>query len=148
MVATWTGDPVTVALPTAKADPGPVNARHVTLVSPTSWPPRLPPGEHGDVLALMRRLEDRGVRVLEFDPGTDISYFNPTGLTAFARIAGLSRPPVYDPGALRAPREAFMGRQIITPGEPGPCVDLGEGSGVFVTLGSPFDGRRICPAGG
>jgi 4-amino-4-deoxy-L-arabinose transferase-like glycosyltransferase len=148
MVATWTGEPVTVALPTAKADSGPVNSRHVTLVSPTSWPPRLPPGEHGDVLGLMRRLEARGIEVLEFDVGTDISHFNATGLTALARIAGMARPPVYDPGALRPPKEAFMGRQFITPDEPSPCIDLGDGSGVFVTLGSPFEGRRICPRGG
>jgi len=145
VAASWIGEPVRVSLPGASQDPGPVSARHVTLVSPSAWPGTLPPGEHGDVLGLMRRLEARGIEVIEFDPGTDLGYFNPTGLTAFARIAGLSRPPAYDPAALRPPHDAFMGRQFITPDLPPPCVELGDGSGVFVTLGSPFDERRICP---
>jgi 4-amino-4-deoxy-L-arabinose transferase-like glycosyltransferase len=148
VAATWIGEPVRVALPTAKADAGVVDARHVTLLSPSAWPGTLPPGRHGDVLGLMKRLEERGIDVVEFDPGTDLGYFNPSGLTALARIAGLSRPAVYNPGALQPPREVFMGRQTITAAEPPPCIELGDGSGVFVTLGSPFEGHRICPAGG
>ena len=62
-----------------------------------------------------------------------------------AMASGFVMPP--STTALTAPSEAFMGRQFITPDLPPPCVALGDGSGVFVTLGPPADGRRICAPG-
>jgi len=150
---------VRVALPGAgDSAPGPQQAGHVTLASPEAWPPTLGPGAHGDVLDLMRALRRRGVRTVEFDLDVDRPYFNPTGLTAFARVAGLRRRSRFDPfdplgrrtrrfdlRDLRAPRDAFLGRATSGRRRREACRDLGDGSAVFVTLGPPDAGRLICP---
>ena len=138
------GDPVAVKLPRASTA-SPNSARSVTIALSNAWPPALDAGSNGDLLGLMHRLKRNGVERLEFDVGVDRGYFNATGLTAFSHIAGLQRPPMYDPGALRAPRDAFMG--LLDEGVPGPavCARLPEGSGVYVTLGPPGEGRSFCP---
>jgi 4-amino-4-deoxy-L-arabinose transferase-like glycosyltransferase len=143
----WIGKPVRVALPGAyEPAPGAAVARHATFLSPEAWPATRPPGENGDLLDRMRTLKGRGVELLEFDVAVDLAHFNATGLTAFSHLAGIARPPVYDPEQLKAPREAFMGLQTTGAGQPPPCADLGDGTGVYVLLGAPSEGRRICPA--
>jgi len=155
------GDPpgVRVAFSGAReSDEGPQGVGHATLVSPEAWPPTLAPGAHGDVLDLMRALRRRGVRTVEFDLDVDLPYFNPTGLTAFARIAGLRRRSRFDPfdplrrrgrrfdlNRLRAPRDAFIGLEAPGRAARG-CRQLGDGNAIFVTLGPPSSGRRICPS--
>jgi hypothetical protein len=149
-----------VALPGAReSSQGPQRAGYATLTSAEAWPPTLDPGAHGDVLELMRALRGRGVRAVEFDLKVDLPYFNPTGLTAFARIAGLRRRTRFDPfdplgrrrrrfdlQDLRAPHDAFIGREAPVAQHREPCRLLGDGSAVFVTLGPPDGGRRICPS--
>ena len=138
------GDPPgwRVALPGAAESPGAQGARYVTVVSPEAWPAGLDAGEHGDIVDLVRALKERGVRQVEFDNSVDIAYYNSTGLTALATAAGMPRPPVYNPEALRAPGDAFIWR--AAPG-PGACRPLGDGTSIYVALGPPSSGRRICP---
>ena len=116
----------------------------MTLVSPEAWPASLPPGDGNDVLPLLRALRASGVEVVEFDPAPNLAWFNATGLSALARVAGLGRPPVYDPGSLEAPGEAFVGVQPADDPRPA-CVDLGDDLRVYVTEGSPLTGPRTCP---
>ncbi len=143
------GDPPgwRVALPGATDVPGVQSARHVTFVSPEAWPGTLDAGPHGRVLDLLRALKGQGVRRVDFDPAAQTAYFNPTGLTALAHVAGLSRPATYDPEALRAPRDAYFGRETPEPGGRAICAMLGDGTGVSVTLGPPSSGRQTCPRG-
>jgi 4-amino-4-deoxy-L-arabinose transferase-like glycosyltransferase len=151
---------VRVSLPRAReSDQGLQGVGFATLVSGDAWPPTLGPGPHGDILDLMRALRRRGVRTVEFDLDVELTYFNPTGLTAFARIAGLRRRIRFDPfdplqhrgprfdlNRLRAPRDAFIGLEPPARAARG-CRQLGEGNSIFVTLGPPSRRRRICPPG-
>ena len=139
---------IRLALPGAyTASPGVQSARYVTLVSPEAWPGTLDAGPHGRVLDLLRALKRDGVRRVDFDPAAQTAYFNPIGLTAFARLAGLPRPPTYDPEALTAPHDAYFGRETPEPGGRAICAMLGDGTGVSVTLGAPSSGRQTCPRG-
>jgi 4-amino-4-deoxy-L-arabinose transferase-like glycosyltransferase len=138
------GDPPgwRVALPGASDAPGVQSARHVTFASPEAWPGSLGPGEHGDIVDTIRALKRRGVRRVEFDVGSDVAYFNTVGLTALTTVAGVLRPPTFNPDALEAPDDAFIGRE---PTGPDSCRPLGDGTSIYVTLGPPTTGRRICP---
>jgi len=131
-----------IALPGAADTPGAQGARYVTVLSPEAWPASLDAGDHGDIVDLVRALKARGVRQVEFDNSTDVAYWNSTGLTALATVAGVPRPPVYNPEALQAPADAFVWR--AAPG-PGACKALGDGTSVYASLGPPSTGRRICP---
>ena len=131
-----------VALPGATDAPGVQSARHVTFVSPEAWPASLDPGEHGDLVDVMRALKERGVRRVEFDVGVDVAYYNSVGLTALATVAGLPRPPTYDPDTLRAPEDAFF---RLEPTGPKSCRPLTAGASIYITLGPPTSNERICP---
>jgi 4-amino-4-deoxy-L-arabinose transferase-like glycosyltransferase len=131
-----------IALPKASDTPGAQAARYVTVVSPEAWPASLDAGEHGDIVDILRALKKQGVQQVEFDNSADLAYYNSTGLTALATVAGVPRPPVYNPGALQAPRDAFIWR---APPGPGACKPLGDGTSIYVTLGGPSRARPICP---
>jgi 4-amino-4-deoxy-L-arabinose transferase-like glycosyltransferase len=131
-----------VALPGATDAPGVQSARYVTIVSPEAWPASLDAGEHGDIVDIIRALKERGVRQVEFDVSVDLAYFNTVGLTTLTTAAGLPRPPAYNPDALRAPEDAFIGRE---PTGPDSCRPLGDGTSIYVTLGPPTSGQRVCP---
>ena len=120
-------------------------ARYATFLSPESWPANLDAGDHGDVLDLLRALKRQGVTQVEFDVANDLQYFNSTGFTALTTIAGIPRAPTYAPDTLKAPHDAFFGRELPQPGGPKTCTDLGDGSRVYITLGAPANGERVCP---
>jgi hypothetical protein len=146
-ISTGFGSSVRIALPGAPAN-SVLQERHLTLYSPDGW---LRGGaEHdGDILALMRGLKQAGVQTITFDAGSsnDID-FNTSGLQVLAVEAGLPPTVVYNPGGL-GPRDAFMLRHVMQPGDPPPCQRLNDGTGVYVVLGYayiPFPNYTfICP---
>jgi hypothetical protein len=104
----------------------------------------------GDLQALLDGLKRLGVQTVEFDGGsTNIPDFTNAGLAWFALVAGLYVPPLNNLPAM-GPRDAFVLRRAIQPGDPPPCQLLNDGSGVYVELGNPlrfpFEGSTwICP---
>jgi hypothetical protein len=102
-----------------------------------------------DLLRMMRGLKRRGVHRIEFDVGSAGNPdFGIAGLTALAAQVGLHRPKTYNPAAL-GPRDAFLLRHVVQPGDPAPCARLSDGAGAYVVLGNPvmaFDQYHfICP---
>jgi 4-amino-4-deoxy-L-arabinose transferase-like glycosyltransferase len=141
------GNTVRLALPGAPTN-SVLAERHITLYSPAGWL-RGGPERDGDILALMRGLKRAGVRTITFDAGSsnDVN-FNTSGLQVLATEAGLPPTVVYNPGGL-GPRDAFMLRHVLQPGDPPPCQRLNDGSGVYVVLGYAFipfpNYTFICP---
>ena len=126
-----------------------VEARYVTFYSPDGWL-RGGPVRDGDLLAMFKGLKRLGVQMIEFDGGsTNIADFTNAGLAWTALEAGLYVPPVDDLTAM-GPRDAFVLRRAIQPGDPPPCQLLNDGSGVYVELGNPLrfpfeESTWICP---
>jgi uncharacterized membrane protein YsdA (DUF1294 family) len=143
------GDAVRIALPAAHAGNGGPPTRQFTLYSPAGYI-RGGPEHDGDILALMRELKRAGIRTITFDAGsTDVPDFTTYGLQVRAIQAGLTPTAVYNLSAL-GPRDAFMLRRILQPGDPPPCQRLNDGSGVYIELGDPVKPFEtytfICPA--
>jgi 4-amino-4-deoxy-L-arabinose transferase-like glycosyltransferase len=110
--------------------------RQLTLYSPDGWL-RGGPERDGDVLGLMRGLKRFGVRTVTFDAASsDAIDFNTSGLQVLAIEAGVQPTWVYAPAAL-GPRDAFVLRHILQPGDPSPCRRMKDGSGVYVVVGNP-----------
>jgi hypothetical protein len=104
------------------------------------------PKNGGNIVQILRALKRRGINVVEFDaaPGSTNPFFSPEGKTYVARVAGVTRPPTYDPFDLR-PNEAFL--KVLPPGPDGDlCARLPDGEGVAVLVGNPpANPRVICP---
>jgi 4-amino-4-deoxy-L-arabinose transferase-like glycosyltransferase len=109
-------------------------------------------GTRRKILAVMRAMRAQGIHTVEFDAtslgGADTPYLDRIGMQTLAAIAGLTTPPAYNPAAL-GPRQAFMLRHVQAPGEPSPCEDFPDGSGLYIVLGNPVkpfaDYRFYCP---
>ncbi|MDP9400887.1 MAG: glycosyltransferase family 39 protein [Actinomycetota bacterium] len=147
VVGTWTGVGERVALVLPGAPRSSLGERELTLFLPGGYIAGRPVPD-GEVLAMMRAARGDGVRSIEFDPGANALSINAAGLQALARVAGLARPPVYDPASL-GPDAAFLLVRLPAPGAPPPCASLEDGRQVYLVLGSPlapFEQLRLyCP---
>ena len=104
------------------------------------------PVTDGPIPGILRAARRDGIREMEFD-GIDRHDFNQTGLTALARIEGISRPAAFNPGTL-GPRTAFMTLHKVEPGLPPPCGRLQDGMGIYLILGNayrPVSDYTYCP---
>jgi 4-amino-4-deoxy-L-arabinose transferase-like glycosyltransferase len=141
------GRDVRVLLPGAPKNSG-LHERAFTFYSPDGYV-RGGPERQPDVLGVMRKLRERGVRLVDFDGGSaNVPAFNLEGLRALARIAQLRQPPVYEPQKL-GPNDAFFLRRSPVVGDPPPCGRFGDGTGLYVELGNPVkpfaDYTLVCP---
>jgi len=106
-----------------------------------------PPSRDGDLLGLLRALRRAGTRAvgwyLEAETDTE---FSPPGVAVLARIAGLATVGAVDP-ARAGSHEALLLHRPAQPGLPPPCIELSDGSGVWVGLGGPGGVRTwsYCP---
>jgi hypothetical protein len=135
-VSTGLGGTLRVTFPGAPSGHPPPGQRSITAYSPDGWL-RGGPERDGDILGLMRDLERVGVRSVTFDAASsnDIN-FNTSGLQVLAYEAGVPPTLVYNPAGLGA-HDAFLLRHVPQPGDPPPCRELRDGSGVYVVLGNP-----------
>ena len=120
-----------------------LHEREVTLYSDLGYV-YAKPRRSGDVLGLMRRLHDRGVRTIAWDfANANSAAFNNEGLSAFAQMAGLK---VNDTGSNPAANEAFLVHGPVPPGQR-PCAQLFDKTDVSVRLGDTNapTARQLCP---
>jgi 4-amino-4-deoxy-L-arabinose transferase-like glycosyltransferase len=107
-----------------------------------------PPVRDGDLLGLLRALRHSGVRQVRWYSAaeTDIE-FSPAGITALAQIAGLGVPGNSVDPADAGRSYAFLLHRPPEPGLPAPCIQLQDGTGVWVTLGGTHgpDSSYYCP---
>ncbi len=113
------------------------------------------PTRDGDVLGLMQTLRRDGVREIDWislDPKEPSPEFSPdfseAGLVAFAQIARLNPPsePVALPKA--PPYEAILSHGPVKRGQAPPCVELSDGTGVWVLRSDPngsSSAKHYCP---
>ena len=121
--------------------------RQLTFYEPAG----LPYGKPRDdgVLDRLRDAHRDGVRQFDVDPNSaNLFFFNPDGLQALAHMAGIGRPPVFDPGKLGA-RDLYFLRRPPSAADPRPCIRLEDGTSVYASLGpaaAPFEQRKLyCP---
>jgi Dolichyl-phosphate-mannose-protein mannosyltransferase len=108
-----------------------------------------PPARDGDLLGLLRALRHAGVRELSWhstqEAGTE---FSPAGVAVLARIAGLTsaQSNSAEP-ALASRRDAFLLHSPPSANLPRPCIELRDGTGVWVRLGGApgAKARSYCP---
>jgi 4-amino-4-deoxy-L-arabinose transferase-like glycosyltransferase len=137
------GEPVRVDL-WSGAHHGGVHDRQLTFYNPLGYPVNEP--RRDDLLEIMRAAKRDGITRIEVDAGSPTPGFNSPGLGTLARIAGLDRPPSYNPSAL-GPSDAYFFRRPVAPGDPAPCgwtVD-DERYGVYITRGSPLVNENVFP---
>jgi 4-amino-4-deoxy-L-arabinose transferase-like glycosyltransferase len=128
------GPTVALTLPGAPAA-SVAGAREITFFSPQGWL-RSGPVRDGDMLGLLIGLGRVGVQQVEIDGGSaNIPDFNQSGFDALAEEAAMPAPPYSFSGL--GPRDAYVLRHYIVPGDPPPCQRLDDGSGVYVVLGNP-----------
>jgi hypothetical protein len=130
----------------------PIKERQFTLVSSYGFVEG-GPRDDDRVLELMKDARRDGTKQIYFVGGSlDYAFFNGSGLTTFARMAGLGLPPDNDPSLL-GEKDISLLRRMPLPGDPRPCTTLDDGSGVYVLKGKfmynkPFDAYRrqlTCP---
>jgi 4-amino-4-deoxy-L-arabinose transferase-like glycosyltransferase len=107
-----------------------------------------PPVRDGDLLGLLRALRRSGVREVRWysTAETEIE-FSPAGITVLAQIAGLGVPNDSLDPASAGRSYAFLLHRPPEPGLPAPCIQLQDGTGVWVTLGGTHGPRALdyCP---
>jgi hypothetical protein len=130
MISFGLGSTKRIAFPNAPASP--IRERQLTVISPNGYFQSGP--RHERVLDVMKAARRKGARLVYFAGGTDFAFFNDSGLTMFARIAGLGIPRKNDYRLLGS-NDIFMIRRYIEPLDPKPCVRLEDGSGVFLVKG-------------
>jgi 4-amino-4-deoxy-L-arabinose transferase-like glycosyltransferase len=94
------------------------------------------PSRDGDTLGLLRALRRDGVREVRwYTEGETGIEFSPPGVSVLARIAGLGvAANSLDPAAA-SPQVAFLLHRFPEASLPRPCIELRDGSGVWVGLG-------------
>jgi hypothetical protein len=149
MVSFGLGDTVKVSLPGGPASP--ILERQFVIAS--NGYIEGGPNDDGRVLDIMKAAKRDGARYVYFDGGSaDYFFFNGSGLTVFARMAGLRT--VTGNAELLGKKDIFMLRRGPEPLDPPPCTRLEDGSGVFLVRG-PFQIRPFeeyakqlyCPLG-
>lgn len=134
-ISTGLGNTIRIGLPGAPSN-SVLAERHITLYSPDGWL-RGGPEHDGDLLALMRGLKRDGVRTVTFEAASsDDINFNTSGLQVRATEAGLPYTTIYNPGGL-GPRDAFILRHNLQPGDPPPCQRLMTVAGCTSCLVTP-----------
>jgi hypothetical protein len=109
-----------------------------------------PPSRDGDTLGLLRALRRVGIREVRwYTEGEAGIEFSPAGISVLARIAGLGVAGSSLEPAAASPQVAFLLHRFPEASLPRPCIELQDGSGVWVGLGgSPsLKSWRVCPRG-
>lgn len=126
------GGVVRVELPGAPGDP--IGTRELTLASDEGYVLGAPE-DGGRVAEILDRAREDGARQWSYDAlSAQEPFFNGGGLVVLGRGAGMPAP---DAGALSelGPRDVFLSRREVAPGDPEPCTRLPDGSGLYVTRG-------------
>jgi hypothetical protein len=119
---------------------------YVTFYSNTGF---LVAGPHrdGDLLAMLQALRRNGVRGVIW-PGEQSRApdFSRAGVSALSQVAGLEVLKIENEDEL-GPGDAVLIHIPINPNEEPPCVQLDDGTGVWVRLGNPSTpgSRDYCP---
>ena len=106
-------------------------------------------GEWARIWPLSALIRAMGAYFVRRDSGDELYRRVLERYIVMATEAGVPPTLAYNPGGL-GPKDAFVLRHVLIPGDPPPCQRLNDGTGVYVVLGYayiPFAAYTfICPA--
>ncbi len=120
---------------------------YVPVFSITGFPVSAPHRD-GDLLAAFQALHRYGIRTVTWIPSqSQEADFARSGITVFARVAGLYPLERTVPLATLTRKDVILSHEKIAPGEPPPCVTLDDHTGVWVRVGDPVapGAQDFCP---
>ena len=106
------------------------------------------PRRDGDLLAVLQALRRDGVREVTWPAESALGPdFSSGGVAALTQIAGLETVAEGVPGSALTKQDAVLAHGQVEPDLPAPCVQLDDGTGVWVRIGNPRapGAKDYCP---